>query len=246
MTAATPTNRLTRDERVARWNAEAEQGKASQPERLSGKTVRLRWLNAVLNNPGSLKSTPRLVACVLSMHGKPDGTDIFPGVRRLAAQCGLSQRAVCEAIRNLVCGGYLRREWRRGNAAGVGFRYVLTLPVLTHDQHVGAHAESAPVLTQDQHVSADARSAAAEVLTHGQHGADARSRGADANDMKVLTHGQRNSSEQKLTEAHARSGRPDGQRARSERESPEVQRRRQEAAAIAARLAQPKEPDRTP
>jgi len=246
VTKITLRNHLTRSERVARWNAAAQEGRTFRPERIAGKTgVRLHWVRRVTDcavvelHPdkrrkvprNGLTATVRLVALAIATHGKRDGTDIYPGVRLLAGQCALSQRATCEAIDVLVRRGYLVREWRRGTAAGAGFRYVLTLPVLTYDQQLGADTRSAAVLMDDQH--------RVPVLTDGQHRADAGSKGADANSTKVLTHGQpiRVLPEYRSGRTAAPAGLSAGGRAQNGSENPESQRKRRTAAKLAASAA---------
>jgi hypothetical protein len=156
-----PRNRLTREQRVARWNAAADEGRALQPQPVVGKGARNEWLRAVLNPQGELAATVRLVGAALVSNGNADGSRIYPGSRLLAGQCNLSQRAVCTALDHLVRRGYLQRQWKTGNAAGCGFRYVLTVPALNDVQHVTSTQRAQ---------SAEPRSAAAQVLNHVQHG----------------------------------------------------------------------------
>lgn len=150
-----PRNHLTRAERLARWNAEAVRGQRFRPERISGRScARNDWLRRVFDPKCELASTVRLVGAALVTNGDNNGQDIFPGVRLLSGQCGLSSRATCNALQALVTCGYVIREWRRCNAEGVGiagggFRYILALPVLTPSQQGNGQ-----VLTDDlQHSS---------------------------------------------------------------------------------------------
>jgi len=152
-----PRNTLKREQRVARWNAAAAESRAFRPQPITGKGARAKWYAAVFSRAGDLSGIVRLVGFALADTGNPDGSRIFPGTRLLAEKCNLSQRVVCGSINTLVRRGFLVREWRVGNAAGAGFRYVLTIPeVLTEGAHLngeGADAECAPleVSTQRAH-----------------------------------------------------------------------------------------------
>jgi len=153
-----PRNRLTRAQRVEQWNAAGAEARALRPrkaiERASKPNkARYAWLDAVMNSgkpkKGGLPATSRLIAHTLAFHGNSDGSKIFPSVRALANETGLSDRAVCEHLDHLVRRGFLMRKARGGHTAGSrGFEYVLTVPtrVLTEDQH-----QAQAVLTDDQH-----------------------------------------------------------------------------------------------
>lgn len=218
-----PRNRLKREDRLARWNNEAVQGQALRPKRADGKNARYSWIES-LYEATELSPTVRHVGMVLALAGNTDGSNIFPGVRTIADRCNLSQRAVSKSISALVCGGRLQRKYRNGRAGpGAGFEYVLMVPtvltlhqhlVLMQRQHTGGN-----VLTHDQHPE--------QVLTDGQHGADPGAQGADANDSKVLTQGQRTSpSTYPKTSADETPAAPadlaKARRARSNRESTNV------------------------
>lgn len=189
MSREPPQNRLTRAQRVEQWNAAGAAARVLRPrkaiERVSKPNkARYAWLEVVMKSgkpekggKGGLQSISRLVAHTLTFHGRSDGSGIFPSVRTLANETGLSERAVCEHIGHLVRRGFLMRKARGGHTAGArGFEYVLTVPTR--------------VLTDDQHItngSADGRSAPRAVLTHDQHSADAGSESADAGSERVLT-----------------------------------------------------------
>lgn len=185
-----PRNTTTRADRVGAWNAARGEGLRFQPERLTGRDARYRWLDAIVAS--DLPPTTRLVAHTLALHGRANGTSIFPSTRRLSTASGLSERAVCAHLDVLVRRGFLNREARHGNTAGArGFRYLLFAPkVLTAGQHSTRQngtpqpgARGVAVLTDDQHQP--------PVLTERQHSADPGAVGADAGDGSVLTHGQR-------------------------------------------------------
>jgi hypothetical protein len=160
-----PRNRLTREQRVARWNAAAEAARTVKPQPVSGKGARHEWLRAVLNPQRTeLRAAVRLVGAALVNNGNADGTRIYPSTRLLAGQCNLSERAICTALDWLVRRGYLQRHYRIGNAAGCGFRYVLTVPsVLNQVQQQGGVVKLQ---------GAEPRSTAADVLNQVQRRAE--------------------------------------------------------------------------
>jgi hypothetical protein len=178
-----PRNRLTRDQRLERWNAANAEGTALRPKRLTGKRARYEWIDGVYADP-SLSATVRLVGIVTVLAGNVDGAEIWPGVRTIADRCSLSQRVVSQSLDILVKRGRLIRQWRKGaKGAGCGFQYILCAPtvltqskqsVLTQSKH-----QKSSVLTQDQHSES--------VLTLGQHSADFGAVSADADDSSVLT-----------------------------------------------------------
>lgn len=168
-----PTNSTRRADRIEAWNQATQAGYRFRPERLSGKDVRFRWIDAVVKS--DLQATTRLVAHTLVLHGQANGERIFPSVRLLARGAALSERAVCQHLDFLVRRGFLLREARGGNTAGAkGFKYLLTMPsVLTDNQH-----RTTTVLTQVQRSSS--------ALTDDQHSVDPDARSADANSDSVL------------------------------------------------------------
>lgn len=165
-----PRNRTTRDDRLAAWNAAFAAGRKYQPERLTGRDARYRWLEAIVSS--DLSPTTRLVAHTLARHGKANGDDIFPGTRRMARESGLTERTVCTHLDKLVRRGFLGRQPRQGNTAGArGFNYLLNVPkVLT-----AGLASSGPV---------GARSRSDSVLKLVLHGAEARTVSAEADDVQ--------------------------------------------------------------
>jgi hypothetical protein len=93
------------------------------------------------------------------MHGKVNGTDIFPGVRELARESGLSQRVVCRRLDLLVRNGWLVRQARENvrSAGACGFIYQLLIP-----------QRPRPMPTRRRK-----RELKTAALTNGQHPADA-------------------------------------------------------------------------
>src|SRR5579863_9543375 len=103
MNGAPPRNRLTRDQRVERLNASAEEARAFKPRPVNGKGARNEWMRAVFNpRDAELSHTVRLVGVALVSNGNADGSRIYPGIRLLAGQCNLSPRAICTALDVLV------------------------------------------------------------------------------------------------------------------------------------------------
>jgi hypothetical protein len=65
------------------------------------------WRSAIASPESALPPTPRLVALVLSLHMNERGASCFPSVATIAAEAGLSDRAVQKAIRCLTEAGWL-------------------------------------------------------------------------------------------------------------------------------------------
>lgn len=172
-----PTNRRSRAERVASWNAATREGQRFRPRRLDGDKARYRWVQVVMRS--DLAATTRLVGHTLVTHGKSDGSGIFPSTRRLAEESGLSERAVCSHLDTLVRRGFLLRVSRKGDTAGArGFEYRLTEPeVLKEDQHHGRGRQRA-ALTDVQHQP--------PVLKDDQHSAERYANSAEPDDSSVL------------------------------------------------------------
>jgi hypothetical protein len=184
-----PRNKTTRAERIQAWNDARNDGMKFCPERIVGRDARYRWLDSIVAS--DLIPTTRLVAHTLAMHGRTDGTNIFPSTRRLASTSGLSERAVCVHLDLLVRRGFLGREARYGDTAGArGFKYLLYVPrVLTFgqraaqtDQTRNAVSPMVSVLIKHQHRR--------KVLIESQHSADRKTGSADASGVAVLTDGQ--------------------------------------------------------
>lgn len=70
------------------------------------------WERIVL--AGRISSTTKLVAFAMRTFADPDGTGVRPGTARLAVLCGLSDRCVVRARRELLGAGLLKLV-RRGN-----------------------------------------------------------------------------------------------------------------------------------
>jgi hypothetical protein len=122
-----PCNSTKRAERLASWNAARAEGLKHGPSPVKGEDARFRWIDAVVAS--DLASTTRLVAHTLARNGKPNGMDIYPGIRALAEESRLSTTAVTEHIDILVRRGFLARESRYGETAGArGFVYKLLAP----------------------------------------------------------------------------------------------------------------------
>ncbi len=93
---------------------------------MSTRPFRYQWEWSVVRS--GLPSRARHVGLTMAIHSDSDGTSIRPGVRRIAAETGLSQRTVDAALHDLRNEGYLARikagRWRSGEAD----EYRLTIP----------------------------------------------------------------------------------------------------------------------
>jgi helix-turn-helix protein len=180
---APPRNHRKSEERFARWRDANDAGQRFRPRPATGRNPRAEWVRMLLLK-SDLRSTERLVGIVLQTHGDDDGANIYPGIRLLAKECDLSQRAVCRALDALVRRGYLRRRSKEGSkGAGKGLLYLLMVP---------------SVLTESQHRTS--------VLTGRQHSADPGAVSADANDTSVLTQRQQTIPS---TISNTKAGKPD-------------------------------------
>jgi hypothetical protein len=70
----------------------------------------------------------KLVAYTLAQYGNPDGTQIRPGVARLAAVCGMGESTARRHVDRLLALGLLQRSANGGGRNGVAARYRLTVP----------------------------------------------------------------------------------------------------------------------
>jgi hypothetical protein len=121
-------NRLVRTDRIKRWNDAVEEGKRNDGTKIEGESARWIWLQCIVRS--NLAQVARHIAHALSLHGRDDGSEIWPSTRCLMRECNLSDRAVSTHLDGLVRAGYLMRAPRRPDAkAGAqGFRYVLFAP----------------------------------------------------------------------------------------------------------------------
>jgi hypothetical protein len=157
---ASPRNTRDRAARVDAWNAAYRAGQRFQPRRAEGtpkKPARYHWIAAVIGS--DLSSTTRLVAHTLVLNGTRDGERIFPGVRKLAEDSRLSERAVCTHLDILVRRGFLGRQARHGDTAGArGFRYLLFIPTVLKDVSHSADRRSESAERRDSSVLKDVSS----------------------------------------------------------------------------------------
>lgn len=68
----------------------------------------------------------KLVAFVMATYGEKDGSKIHPGDQRLAADCGVTDRAIRNHRRTLEDRGYITRT--HGHGDGKAAEYQLTFP----------------------------------------------------------------------------------------------------------------------
>jgi hypothetical protein len=72
-----------------------------------------------------LDATTKLVALMLASYANADGTHVYPGVTRLAVECGLGQRTVQRIVARLRQVGLLQRVSRGNRRAGQSDEYRL-------------------------------------------------------------------------------------------------------------------------
>ncbi len=115
---------------TARWqDVERRANATTEPNPIGfEKSARYTWLHQIAKS--SLSPTTRLVAHSLALFGNADGSNIYPGVRAIAAASGLSQRAVCEHLDKLVLAGYVVRHTTQLSGPRMHTRliYLLSLP----------------------------------------------------------------------------------------------------------------------
>jgi hypothetical protein len=102
---------------------------AITPQRKASPTARDMFQRAVGSRDGPSSSITRLVLLRLSMYGNPDGTRIFPGVRRIAEDCRLNTSTVVQHLKKAESQGWIQRERRRYEDGSYGsFQYTLLVP----------------------------------------------------------------------------------------------------------------------
>jgi hypothetical protein len=103
-------------------------------ERKAGPAPRDVFQRAVGSRSGPPSPTTRLVLLRLSMYGNPDGSRIFPSVRRIAEDCGLNTSTVVHHLRAAEKQGWIQRERRLYQDGTYGsFKYTLLVPMAKCD-----------------------------------------------------------------------------------------------------------------
>lgn len=98
-----------------------------------------KWRQAIISKDGPEKPTTRHILLTLSLHMDQDGNKCFPSISTLAAETGLSRRAICLHldlaerdgwIKKEIC-GFSGQDWKR-------HRYLPLIPkkVVTESNHV--------------------------------------------------------------------------------------------------------------
>jgi len=83
------------------------------------------WLNVVRRS--RLARTTKYVALLLATYASPDGSNIYPGVARLAIQSGYAYKTVQVELQRLRAVGLIQAMPRRGMRRGWSTRYRLIL-----------------------------------------------------------------------------------------------------------------------
>src|SRR5688572_1205610 len=97
----------SKDKRILdRRNAFYRQAQKLKPVEIVSPHARYDWLRAIATS--ALPSTTRLVAHTLCLHGNADGSGIYPSVRVIADESGLTQTAVCKHLGILAASAYVR------------------------------------------------------------------------------------------------------------------------------------------
>jgi hypothetical protein len=104
------------------------------PKDVEGTNAKWEWLHAIVTT--NLPSTSRLVAHTLCLHGRSNGEDIYPSVRTLSAESGLTQTAVCKHLEVLAVNAFLQPFFMAGRGGRSHARtvYRLTLPAAVQAQ----------------------------------------------------------------------------------------------------------------
>jgi Helix-turn-helix domain len=140
-----PTNNLSHQQRLQRWEDGKREARKCRPVKLTGeKDARYEWLQRI--SASDLPPLARLLAHCLALHGRKDGSNIFPSTRTLASESGLSARSVSTHLDTLCRTGYIWRLERRPNAVwSCGFVYWLCAP----EKVLQASATKTPVWEAD-------------------------------------------------------------------------------------------------
>jgi hypothetical protein len=97
---------------------------------------RLLWQKAIVAS--ALSATQRHVALTLALHMDAEGGSCWPSVQTLAAETGLSDRAVQKALAALGAAGFVAIDRLGGRRPGGGYvsnRYLATLPEGVNEVH---------------------------------------------------------------------------------------------------------------
>lgn len=115
--------------RLQAWDAEhacARRAGAVRVESADGRAARFIWTRLVAKS--RLPPGARLIAHTLVLHGRADGSDIYPSTATLAAEAGCSERVVCVHLATLARSGWIWREPRGSGTKWAGTLYTLCAP----------------------------------------------------------------------------------------------------------------------
>lgn len=110
------------------------QAKRHDPVTLDHEDAKWDWLHMIALS--SLPATTRLIAHTLCLHGRSNGSNIYPSVRGLADEAGLTETAICKHLGLLTSEGYLLPFFQKGRTGQSWARttYHLTLPRIEFDR----------------------------------------------------------------------------------------------------------------
>ena len=115
--------------RLQEWRAEHEAARrmdAVPVEDAEGRDARYIWTRLIAQS--RLPMGARLIAHTLVLHGRTDGSRIWPSTAMLAAEAGCSERVACVHLATLARGGWIWREPRGSGTTWAGTRYTLCAP----------------------------------------------------------------------------------------------------------------------
>lgn len=124
----------TTNKLVSRRLALHADAKRHDPVTLDNEDAKWDWLHMIALS--SLPATTRLIAHTLCLHGRSNGSNIYPSVRCLADETGLTETAVCKHLGLLTTEGYLLPFFQKGRTGQSWARttYHLTLPRVEFDR----------------------------------------------------------------------------------------------------------------
>ena len=110
------------------------EAKRHDPVTLDHEDAKWDWLHMIALSP--LPATTRLVAHTLCLHGRTNGSNIYPSTRGLGDEANLTETAICKHLALLTTQGYLLPYFQRGRAGQSWARtlYQLTLPRTEFDR----------------------------------------------------------------------------------------------------------------
>lgn len=135
------------------------------------------WINVVRRS--RLPATTKLIALLMASYADPDGTNIYPGVARLAIQSGHGYRTVQREQARLRAMGFVQSMPRRGLRRGwsTPYRLILAADLLEHVDVPSPATEDARIdeLARRYRGRHRAKASTKQVLEHVPNGTTARS-----------------------------------------------------------------------